>query len=161
MQQILYAALALIAGVFIPVMASLSGALGRAIGNPVSAAILTTAVAFCGVLIFALISGAPFSVLKAVPAAPPQQILAGLGMAFYVVSITFLAPRFGLGNSIMLVVAAQIGTSAAIDHWGLLGAVKTPISGMRALGLGVMIAGVVIAQLAASQQHMQAARASH
>ena len=149
MPQIAYAGWALVAGILIPILASLSGSLGRAIGSPVSAAVVTVTVAALGVYCVAAFSGANFSQFKLLQT-PAPQLLAGLCMSFYIVSITFLAPRFGVGNAIMFVVAGQIIASAAIDHFGLLGAVRHPIDAMRALGLVVMIVGVVIAQMAAS-----------
>jgi transporter family-2 protein len=48
-------------------------------------------------------------------------------------------------------VAAQIASSAVIDHFGLLGAPQKPIDWLRAAGLAIMVTGVVIAQLAASK----------
>ena len=83
--------------------------------------------------------------------ATPLQLVAGFGMAFYLLSITFLAPRFGVGNAVMLVVAGQIVSSAMIDHFGLFGAPHRPIDLMRASGLAIMVVGVVIAQLAANK----------
>lgn len=145
-----YAALALFAGVMIPVMAALSGALGRGFGNPAYAALITAGVGFAGVLAFTLISGAQAPSLTALRAASPLQLAAGLGMALYICSITFLAPRFGVGNAIMLVVAGQIISAAFIDHWGLFGGPHKPIDWLRAFGLVVMVIGVAIAQLAAN-----------
>jgi transporter family-2 protein len=50
----------------------------------------------------------------------------------------------------MLVVAAQIACSATIDHFGFFGAAQKPIDALRAVGLVIMIVGVVIAQYAAA-----------
>jgi transporter family-2 protein len=96
------------------------------------------------------LSGAQFSQLRGLQNASIPQLLSGLGMAFYVISITYLAPRFGVGNSIMFVVAAQIMTAATIDHFGLLGVARHPIDALRALGIAVMIVGVAVTQVAAS-----------
>jgi transporter family-2 protein len=81
---------------------------------------------------------------------PLLQLTAGFGIAFYILSITYVAPRFGVGNAIMLVVAAQIASSAAIDQFGLFGAPQKPIDALRAIGLAIMVIGVVIAQYAAA-----------
>lgn len=145
-----HAALALLAGVLIPIMAALSGALGRTLDNPQIASLIVIAGAFAMVLAFTLLSGgANFSVAH-LRQATPLQLVAGFGMAFYLLSITYLAPRFGVGNAVMLVVAGQIASSAAIDHFGLLGAPHKPVDVMRAAGLAIMTAGVIIAQLAAN-----------
>lgn len=145
-----YAAIALAAGAFIPAMAALSGAMGRTLGSTGTASTIVVGGAFLMVLSYALLTGG----LKLAPAGlaqiTPLQAVSGFAMAFYVCSITFLAPRFGVGNAVMLVVAAQIASSAAIDHFGLFGAPQKPIDLLRAAGLAIMIVGVVIAQVAAS-----------
>jgi transporter family-2 protein len=82
--------------------------------------------------------------------AKPLQLVAGLGMAFYLLSATWLAPRFGVGNFVMFVLAGQLVSSALIDHFGLFGAPQRPVDLMRLVGIAVMAAGVVIAQLAVS-----------
>jgi len=151
-QQVLsYAALSAFAGILIPIMAALSGAMGRSIGNPQIASLIAAAGAFAAVLVVTLAMGGATFNWSRLSHAQPLQLIAGFGMAFYLLSITYLAPRFGVGNAVMLVVAGQIVSSAMIDHFGLFGAPHKPIDVMRAAGLAVMIAGVVIAQTAASR----------
>jgi bacterial/archaeal transporter family-2 protein len=145
-----YAALALLAGVLIPIMAALSGAMGRTLGNPSAAALIVSGGAFLMVLAYTLANGGAHFSLASLQRATPLQLVSGFAMAFYVLSIVYLAPRFGVGNAVMLVVAAQIASSAAIDHFGLFGAPQKPIDALRAGGLAIMVVGVVIAQLAAN-----------
>lgn len=145
-----YAALSVVAGVLIPIMAALSGAMGRAFGNPQAASLIVVAGAFAMVLAFTLATGGAAFDWRQLKTATPLQLVAGFGMAFYLLSITYLAPRFGVGNAVMLVVAGQIVSSALIDHFGLFGAPHKPIDLMRATGLAIMTVGVVIAQLAAN-----------
>ena len=146
-----YVALSALAGVLIPIMAALSGALGRTLGNPWAAAAIVCAGGFVMVLAFTLATGSAGVSWEVLKQARPLQLLAGFGFAFYLLSITWLAPRFGVGNAVMLVVAGQIASAAVIDHFGLFGAPQKPIDLMRAAGLAIMVAGVVIAQLAAGR----------
>ncbi|MDX2277239.1 MAG: DMT family transporter [Hyphomonadaceae bacterium] len=143
-----YAALALAAGAFIPAMAAMSGAMGRTLGSSATASVIVVGGAFLMVLAYAGLNGG--LKLGGIGQITLAQALSGFAMAFYVSSITFLGPRFGVGNAVMLVVAAQIASSAAIDHFGLFGAVQKPIDALRAAGLAIMVVGVVIAQVAAS-----------
>jgi transporter family-2 protein len=78
------------------------------------------------------------------------QLLAGVGFAYYLLSITWVGPRFGIGNAVMFVLAGQIISSAVIDHFGLFGAPQKPIDMLRASGLVIMAAGIAIAQIAAN-----------
>ena len=87
--------------------------------------------------------------LRALPGQPKHLFLAGVLVAFYVLSITFIAPTFGVGNAVFFVLLGQLVSAAAIDHFGLFGAQVSNVSGMRLLGLAVMAAGVAITQLAA------------
>jgi transporter family-2 protein len=150
-----YGALALLAGILIPIMAALSGALGRTWDNPQAASLIVVGGGFAIVLAFTLLSGGANFSLAQLKQATPLQLVAGAGMAFYLLSITYLAPRFGVGNAVMLVVAGQIVSSALIDHFALFGAPHKPIDAMRALGLAVMTVGVVIAQMAANNAKPQ------
>lgn len=67
-------------------------------------------------------------------------------MAFYVLSITFVAPRFGLANAILFVLLGQLVSSAAIDATGLMGLAAREVSPTRVLGLVVMAVGVFLSQ---------------
>jgi transporter family-2 protein len=145
----LYAALSLLGGVLIPITAALSGAMGRTLGNPSLAALIVITGSFAMVLAYTLAVGNTHASWAAIARIPALQWVAGFGIAFYLLSITWVAPRFGVGNAVMLVVAAQIASSAVIDHFGLFGAPQKPIDWLRAAGLVIMVIGVVIAQLAA------------
>ncbi|MFZ2029182.1 MAG: DMT family transporter [Vitreimonas sp.] len=150
-QTPLYIALSLLGGMLIPIAAALSGAMGRTLGNPYIAATITATGAFLLVIAYSLATGNVGGVsFTAIARVPTLQLLAGFGIAFYILSITYVGPRFGVGNAIMLVVAAQIASSAAIDQFGLFGAPQKPIDALRAIGLAIMVVGVVIAQYAAA-----------
>jgi bacterial/archaeal transporter family-2 protein len=145
-----YIALSTLGGILIPIMAALSGALGRTLDNPWAAATIVSAGAFATVLAFTLLTGSMHISFDALKQARPMQLLAGLGFAFYLLSITWVGPRFGIGNAIMFVLAGQIVSSAAIDHFGLFGAPHKPIDLLRGAGLVIMASGIVIAQIAAN-----------
>ncbi|WP_395646817.1 DMT family transporter [Terricaulis sp.] len=145
-----YVALSLLGGVLIPVTAALSGVMGRSLGNHNLAALIVITGSFLMVLAYTLATGSAAFSLETLRRVPALQLCAGLGIAFYLISITYVGPRFGVGNAVMFVLAGQIISSALIDHFGLFGAPQKPIDLLRAAGLIVMITGVVIAQIAAN-----------
>ncbi len=145
-----YIALSTVGGILIPIMAALSGGLGRTIDNPWIAAAIVSGGGFALVLAFALLNGGMNFSWDAVGRAQPLQLLAGAGFAFYLLSITWVGPRFGIGNAVMFVLGGQIISSALIDHFGLFGAPHKPIDLLRAAGLAIMMTGIVIAQVAAN-----------
>ena len=69
-------------------------------------------------------------------------------MAFYVLSVTWIAPHFGVGNAIFFVLLGQLAAAAAIDHFGLFGARVTPLGFTRAAGIALMAAGLALTQRA-------------
>ena len=134
----------LAAGLGIPILASLNAALGMRLGSPVAAGAILFCVALGVTLVVLLFSGvAPLA--KAVDA-PKHLFLAGFLAAFYILTITFVAPRFGVGNAVFFVLLGQLVSAAAIDHFGLFGAPISPLSLTRTAGIALMAAGVFVTQ---------------
>ena len=136
----------LAAGLGIPILAALNAALGQFLGSPVAAVTVLLCVAFCAIFIILLTtSSLSFASLTA---APKHLFLAGLLVTFYILSITAIAPHFGVGNAIFFVLLGQLISAAVVDHFALFGAAGSPLSLTRSLGLGVMALGVWITQQA-------------
>lgn len=142
----IYALTMLAAGIGIPLLAALNAALGVRIGSPAAAALVLFCVALLATAVATLVTGP--KALAAVPLAPRHLFLGGLFVAFYVLSITYIAPHFGIGNAVFFVLLGQLISAAAIDHFGLFGARVSPLSLTRATGIAVMALGVWITQRA-------------
>jgi len=139
-----YACAMLLAGIGIPILAALNAALGSRLGSPVAASVVLFAVAF-------LTAAVAYSVIGSKPqvnvfSAPKHFYFAGVLIAFYVLSITFIAPHFGVGNAVFFVLLGQLISAAAIDHFGLFNAQVSPLSMTRAGGIALMAAGVYMTQ---------------
>lgn len=141
-----HSAIMLAAGIGIPVLAALNAALGRFVGAPAVAATLLFVVALASALVVALVTQ-PQAFAK-VPAAPKHLFFAGVLIAFYVLTITWIAPIIGVGNAVFFVLIGQMISAAVIDHFGLFGASVTPLSLTRASGIAVMAVGVFLTQKA-------------
>ncbi len=137
-----YVALAFVAGAVVPVLARLNATLAQSIGSVSWAALMLAAVAFLSIACWIVVRGEAF------PAAPfgarPWFYFGGTLFAVYILSITFLMPRFGVGPSILTVVTGQIVVASIIDHFGLFGAPVRPIDALRLLGVLLMLAGVAL-----------------
>ncbi len=140
-----YALIMLAAGVGIPVLAALNAALGVRLGSPALAAAILFCVALLGAAGVTLATGGQ-DALGRVASAPSHLFLAGILVAFYVLSITYIAPHFGIGNAVFFVLLGQLISAAAIDHFGLFGARVSPLTLTRAAGIGLMAAGVFLTQ---------------
>src|SRR4249919_4327096 len=112
--QLFFSCLMLAAGIGIPVMAALSATLGTKYASPALAAcvLFFVALLFSVVFLFTLGGG-----LKPLPkvSLPFYFYLGGLFVAFYVLSVTWVAPKFGIGNAVSFVILGQLISMAAID----------------------------------------------
>lgn len=141
-----YALVMLAAGIGIPLLAALNAALGLRLGSPAAAAMILFCVALLAATVATLVTGP--KALAAAATAPRHLFLGGLFVAFYVLSITYIAPKFGVGNAVFFVLIGQLISAALIDHFGLFGARINPLTLTRATGIGVMALGVWITQRA-------------
>ena len=144
-QNTVYALVMLAAGIGIPILAALNSALGQRLGSPVAAATILFIVAFT-LTLAALVFSGHVGNLKGLSVAPKHLMLAGVFVAFYVLSITFIAPHFGVGNAVFFVLLGQLISAAAIDHFGLFGAQVSPLTLSRGIGIALMTLGVFVTQ---------------
>ena len=140
-----YALVMLAAGIGIPLLTALNARLGARIGSPAAAATVLFVVAFGAALVTMLATGGTRA-LAALPDQPRHLFLGGLLVAFYVLSVTWVAPRFGVGNAVFFVLLGQMISAATIDHFGLFGAIQKQMSLSRAGGIGLMAAGLLLIQ---------------
>ena len=137
----------LAAGFGIPMLAALNASLGTRLGTPFAASAILFCVALSAVVVMLFLTGSASALAKA-PAQPKHLFLAGLLVAFYVLSVTWVAPRFGVGNAVFFVLLGQLASAALIDHFGLFGARVSPLSLTRAGGIALMASGVWLTQQA-------------
>ena len=134
----------IVVGMGIPVTAALNAGLGTHIQSPVAASTILFAVGLVMTAVVLAFVGLPargvFSGLS------PWYYLAALGVVFYVLSVTWSAPRIGVGNAIFFVLLGQLVAAAVIDHFGLFGAAKSSLTLQRGIGLVVMAIGVYLAK---------------
>ncbi|GAA6207956.1 DMT family transporter [Cognatishimia sp. WU-CL00825] len=146
-QATTYAMIMLAAGIGIPILAALNAALGQHIGSALAAGVVIFVVGFLISLTVVILSG-DLPHLAQITTAPKHLFLAGGFMAFYAITITFVAPKFGIGNAVFFVLLGQLISAAIIDQFGLFGAQISPLSLTRAAGIAVMAAGVWLTQIA-------------
>jgi transporter family-2 protein len=144
--SLFYASIALIGGAAVPFLASINAAYGTAIGSVYWASITLCIVAMISILTVWALSGGTLPTRAAVGAVSWWHLTAGCFFMVYVVSITFVAPKIGVGNAIIFVVVAQMVTAVVIDHFGLFGTSVVELDWKRALGLGLLVAGVALAK---------------
>jgi transporter family-2 protein len=142
-----FAALALLmlaTGFGIPVMAALNAGLGRHLASPAAATASLFGVGFVIALLVAIGLGMPAP--ASFRTAPPHYYLGALFVVFYIMAITYVAPRIGLANAVFFVLLGQLVAAATIDHFALLGAIRTSLTLRRSFGLALMMVGLYFAR---------------
>ncbi len=142
-QPIFYALLMFVAGFGIPMMAALNGSLGVKLHSPALATTILFMVGGLVSLAYLFLSGG-IPKLPILQSIPTFFYLGGLCVIFYILSITWVAPKFGVGNAVSFVLLGQIISMVIIDHFGLLGALQHSVSNQRFVGLALMIVGVFL-----------------
>ena len=138
-----YAVTMLFAGIGIPIMAALNAGLGTRLQSPALAAAVLFLVAMVASLSYLLlVKGVPISF--SAPSTPFYYYLGGLFVVFHVLSVTWIAPHFGIGNAVSFVLLGQLLSMATIDQFGLMGAPQMSLTLPRFMGLFFMMIGVFL-----------------
>ena len=138
-----YSTIMIAAGLGIPIMAALNGGLGMRLESPALAATILLCVGLVVSVVYLLLTeGVP--VLSASTNIPWMFYGGGLFVMFYILSISWVAPRFGISNAISFVLLGQLIAMSVIDHFGLIDAQQYKLTVQRVLGLLLMAAGVML-----------------
>ena len=137
-------ALALAAGAGLPVQAGVNASMRTYLGRPELAALANFLTGLLALLAWILAQRLPWPGAGEVARAPWWTWTGGLLGAFYVYAVIVLAPRLGVATTIALVVAGQMLSAVAIDHYGLFGVPLRPVTVARGLGAAMLVAGVVL-----------------
>ena len=76
---------------------------------------------------------------------PWHAWLAGVMGVLGVAATLIMIPRIGIAGAVTLIIAGQLSTAAAIDHFGLLGVTPRPIEWQRFGGLALVLFGAWLA----------------
>ena len=137
--SVLFAALALLAGIATTVQASANAGLSQRVGLA-AALVLNTLIVLAGTLVFFVARGPHANFF---PAGTPWALYIGGACGFVIIlCLALVFPKIGAAWAIALVVLGQSAAALAIDHFGLLGMPKDPITLPRVAGLALLALGV-------------------
>ena len=140
----IYALVMLIAGICVPVLAVLNAGLGKELGSAPAACVILSLVALVTCTVILLATG-PQAILNTFSSSK-HLFFGGVLFIVYILSITFIAPKFGLGNAIFFILLGQILSASIIDHFGLFGAISQSLSYQRITGIFIMVLGIWLTQ---------------
>jgi len=141
MTNFVYAALAVAAGVAATVQAATNAGLARTTGLGPAVVINTIVVLFPSIALWAAMGAAP----TFLPAGTPWTLYLGGLFGFVIVaSLTVVFPKIGAAYAIALMVGGQCIAALVVDHYGLIGMPREPLTLQRAIGAALVTAGVVV-----------------
>ena len=140
----IYALIMLIAGICVPILAVLNAGLRKELGSAPAACVILSLVALVTSAVILLATG-PQAILNTFSSSK-HLFFGGVLFIVYILSITFIAPKFGLGNAIFFILLGQILSASIIDHFGLFGAISQSLSYQRITGIFIMVLGIWLTQ---------------
>jgi bacterial/archaeal transporter family-2 protein len=140
----LYLLFAFAGGVVLPLQAGINAQLGHWLGSPVRAAFVSFLVGTIVLLVAAAFVFKPLPSWAKLGNAPWWVWVGGILGAFYVAASIVTAPKLGAAQLVALVVAGQALASLVVDQFGWVGFETKHISVGRALGMGLVFAGVAL-----------------
>lgn len=143
MKELTYAVVFL-AGTLGAIQAAINARLGQALGNGMQAVLVSFIIGGAGALLYCLVAGAPLATGQALRAGPWWMWTGGLLGAVFVWSTIIAVPRIGVALTFPLLVAGQMATAVILEHFGILGSPRQPISWARVGGALLVVAGVVV-----------------
>ncbi len=140
----LYLAIVFLAGALIATQAGVNSQLARAVGHPVLAATISFLVGTAALLVGSIGVRGSWTGVAAVAQAPWWVWTGGLLGAVFVVTSAWLAPTLGAATLLSVAIAGQMTFALVLDHYGLVGFPQRFMSSGRAIGVGLLVAGVVM-----------------
>ena len=139
-----YLAAAFVAGALVTVQTGSNARLKDALGHPVPAVIISSAIGIGALLIVMAVARIPVPAIQYVAVAPWSAWIGGLLGAVYAMAVVLLAHHLGAGTLTALAVTGQLVCSVVLDHFGLLGFEQHAAGVWRILGCLLMLAGLVL-----------------
>lgn len=136
--------MAFAAGIIVAAQAAINSRLGRELGNPMLATLASFVVGTVCVLLYCLLARVTLPTATTLLRVPIWGWFGGLLGVFYVAAIITTIPRLGVSAVAGLTVGGQMLMAVCLDHFGLLGLERHPITPGRLIGMALLIAGVVL-----------------
>ncbi|MGQ0628106.1 MAG: DMT family transporter [Phycisphaerales bacterium] len=146
--HLLWFLVAFIAGAVTPLQAGVNGALHRQLGHPLHATLTNFVVGAIVCTVLMLIMRVPLPSAAALSSAPWWTWLGGIcGVILVMGSVLSVGP-LGFGGLVMGILVGQVACSLLLDRSGLLSDVIREVTPARLAGVGMVVIGVAVFQLA-------------
>ncbi|MDD3839022.1 MAG: DMT family transporter [Clostridia bacterium] len=132
--------LAVIVGVSVALQGSINAELGKYTNSKIAAlfSFLVGTIILLGINLFSNNIKTIGNVFKA----PPYLVVGGILGVIIVFFTIKVMPVLGAGATLSIIVITQVITGIAIDHFGLFGVDKQPLTVVKAVGVALLFIGV-------------------
>jgi len=130
-------------GALVPLQLVFNGQLGAVTRNAFTASLIVFLIGSLVLTAIVLVMRPTFPSLEALMAAPKTVWFGGLIATGYIVAIVIVTPRLGVGLTTSLILIGQLCMALALDHFGAFGNPQHSLGLGRAVGLSLMIVGVI------------------
>jgi transporter family-2 protein len=139
--KILFAALAIAAGVAAAMQAATNSGLARSAGLGAALVVNTVIVLIGAIGLWAAMGARP----TFFPAGASWTLYLGGIFGFVIIaSLAFVLPKIGAAYAVALMVGGQCVAALVVDHFGLMGMPRDPMTLQRMIGVGLVAAGAVV-----------------
>jgi transporter family-2 protein len=127
------------------VQASINGELRGLVGDPYRTALVSTTVSTIFLFILSgIVYRRPIPAAHVFTDATWWMWVGGILGAIYVAAAAILVSRLGSAVMFTLVILGQLVMAVIMDHFGMIGLDKHPVSAPRIAGIALVLLGVVI-----------------
>lgn len=130
-------------GGLVALQAPINSGLGKAVGTW-QAAFLSFAIGTCALAMIAALAKGGLGQVAEARHVTWYYLTGGLLGAAYVTSILVTVRHLGAGGVVVATVAGQLAVGVIVDHFGLLGVSRQPITVIRVVGLGLLALGTYL-----------------
>jgi transporter family-2 protein len=130
-------------GGLVALQAPINSVLGRAIGTW-QAAFVSFAIGTVALAIIASLATGGLSQVAGVRDVSLVYLTGGLLGAAYVTSILVAVRTLGAGGVVAATIAGQLAVSVVVDHYGLIGVTKQPVTLARVVGVALLGLGTYL-----------------
>lgn len=139
--------IAMCAGGLVPFQTIVNSRLGVILQHRLLAAVISFTGGFVALVIIMLIASKGMPKWPAGAITPWYLYSGGFIGAVFVFTLLSLGPKIGVANVMTAAILGQLVVAVVVDHFGRsFGMPFFPVSGIRLLGLGLMMAGVLLIQ---------------
>ena len=140
--------LGIVAGGLMASIGAIYGTLGRLLGSPVQASVVSFIIAAVAMLVCCALGGQIGRVRYAFCGRSPWWMwLGGIVGAISVFGNAWLIPQMGAGVFFMILLIGQMLLSVCMEWWGWLGTPKRRISPLQCVGLLLMLVSIALIRL--------------